>query len=204
LGSALRPAPARPSRPRSFDPIRVADLEFRAWVGYYRREWLQVLVSSIRLVKMGFGMDWIRTLFGAWLVLRANQQWATPKCDEAGARRHMREFYALVRLTYGKPEDPARAADLEVEWWRQHRENSRDGGPRAEDDDLVQSVTQLYSYLYGEPEELVHPAAAQRVLAMDLCDQWVAEGRRPDSQLLGLQHAALVRSYAALLAAVHH
>jgi hypothetical protein len=38
---------------------------------------------------------------------------------------------------------------------------------------------------------------------MDLSDQWVREGCQPDSRLLPLEHAALVRSYAALLAAVH-
>jgi hypothetical protein len=42
-----------------------------------------------------------------------------------------------------------------------------------------------------------------RARAMDLSDQWVREGRQPDSRLLPLEHAALVRSYAALLAAVH-
>ena len=40
--------------------------------------------------------------------------------------------------------------------------------------------------------------------AMDLSDQWIAEGCEPDSPLLPLEHAALVRCYAALLAAVHH
>jgi len=39
---------------------------------------------------------------------------------------------------------------------------------------------------------------------MDLSDQWVADGCQPDSHLLPLEHAALVRAYAALLAAVHH
>ena len=39
---------------------------------------------------------------------------------------------------------------------------------------------------------------------MDLSDQWVREGCAPDSPLLPLEHAALVRAYAALLAAVHH
>jgi hypothetical protein len=39
---------------------------------------------------------------------------------------------------------------------------------------------------------------------MDLSDQWVAEGCLHDSPLLPLEHAALVRGYAALLAAVHH
>ena len=46
-----------PTRLRSFDPIRLADLEYRAWVGYYLRKWPQVLRASIGLVRLGFGMD---------------------------------------------------------------------------------------------------------------------------------------------------
>jgi hypothetical protein len=68
----------------------------------------------------------------------------------------------------------------------------------------VESVTRLYSYLYGEPETEVRQAALHRARAMDLSDQWVEEGRAPDSPLLALERAALVRGYAALLAAVHH
>jgi hypothetical protein len=30
-----------PSRLRAFDPVRLADLEYRAWVGYYRRDGLR-------------------------------------------------------------------------------------------------------------------------------------------------------------------
>ena len=39
-----------PTRLRSFDPVRLADLEYRAWVGYYLRRWPQVLIASIGLV----------------------------------------------------------------------------------------------------------------------------------------------------------
>ena len=81
-----------PSRLRSFDPLRIADLEYRAWVGYCLRNWPQVLTAS----------------------------------------------FGLVRA------------------------------------------------------------------AMDLSDQWIKEGCQPGSPLLPLEHAALVRCYAALLAAVHH
>ncbi len=63
----------QPDRPRSFDPGRVADLEYRAWVGYYLRKWPQVLAALAGLVREGFGMDWYRTLYGAWLLLRASQ-----------------------------------------------------------------------------------------------------------------------------------
>jgi hypothetical protein len=195
----------RPSRLRSFDPNRIADLEYRAWTGYYLRKWPQVLIASVGLVRTGFGMDWYRTLHGAWLVLRANQLWAPyPDNDADGARRCMRRFYALVRLTYGAPSNPAQAAVLEVDWWRAHRENQYSAEPRGAGDELVESVTRLYAYLYSEPEGAVRPAAVHRARAMDLSDRWVAAGCEPDSDLLPLEHAALVRSYAALLAAVHH
>jgi Family of unknown function (DUF5995) len=197
---AVRPA-GSPGRLRSFDPARVADLEFRAWVGYYRRDWASVLRASVGLVRAGFGMNLPRTLYGAWLVLRANQRWAPADNDPDGARRCMRRFYALVRASYGEPRDVTGAARLEVEWWRVHREHQ--AGTEGESP-LVEAVTRLYAFLYSEPEPAVRPAAAQRVLAMDLSDEWVTAGCPPDSPLLDREHAALVRSYAALLAAVHH
>ena len=74
----------------------------------------------------------------------------------------------------------------------------------ATTEDLVESLTRLYCFLYGEPEAALRPAAVHRARAMGLSDQWVREGCQPDSRLLPLEHAALVRSYAAMLAAVHH
>ncbi len=202
--AAAGPA-ARPSRLRSFDPGHIADLEYRAWVGYYLRDWPQVLLASAGLVRAGFGMNWYRTLHGAWLVLRANQLWApVPDNDPGAARACMRRFYALVRLCYGEPASPAEAARLEVDWWRVHRQVQYSTVPRGAGDELVESVTRLYSYLYGEPEAEVRPAAVHRARAMDLSDQWVEQGCLPDSPLLAQEHAALVRCYAALVAAVHH
>lgn len=198
-----------PTRLRTFDPGRLADLEYRAWVGYYLRQWPRVLIASVGLVRVGFGLDWFRTLWGAWLVLRANQLWAPyPENDSAGAVACMRRFYALISLAYGEPANPAKAAELEVNWWRVHREGQHRDDSRTIDDaepaeELVESLTRLYCYLYSEPEAALRPAAIHRARAMDLSDQWVREGCQPNSSLLPLEHAALVRSYAALLAAVH-
>jgi len=159
----------------------------------------------VGLFRAGFGMDWIRTVHGAWLVLRANQLWAPfPDNDPAGARACMRRFYGLVRLSYGEPANPAKAAELEVDWWRAHREAQRVPDNAEPGEELVESVTRLYCYLYGEPAAAIRPAAVERARAMDLSDRWVREGCPPDSPLLPLERAALVRSYAALLAAVHH
>lgn len=136
---------AGPSRPRSFDPIRMGELEYRAWVGYYLRKWGQVLIASVGLVRAGFGMSWPRTLLGAWLVLRANQMWApSPDNDPDRARAYMRRFYALVRREFGQPSSPAEAAGLEVDWWRVHREVPYSTVPREAGDELVESLTRLY------------------------------------------------------------
>ena len=124
--------------------------------------------------------------------------------DPDGAQARMRELYGLVRLRFGQPADPARAASLEIDWWRAHRRRQYASHPAETGDELAESVTRLYCYLFGETEAVVRPAAVHRVRAMDLSDQWVREGCQPDSPLLPLERAALVRAYAALLAAVHH
>ena len=40
---------------RSFDPLRIADLEYRMWVGYYLRRWTHVLAAALSLLRLGFG-----------------------------------------------------------------------------------------------------------------------------------------------------
>jgi len=49
----------------------------------------------------------------------------------------------------------------------------------------------------------VRQAAALRAEAMDVSDRWVEAGSDPANPLLAQERALLVRSYAALLAAVH-
>jgi hypothetical protein len=188
---------------RAFDPRRVGELEATAWVAYYRHEWPSFLRSAVALTRHTFGLPWPSTLYGAWLVLRANQLWAPyPDNDPAGARRAMERFYRLVANYHDEPLDPRRASELEVEWWRVHRVHQREDN--AEDESsLAAALTALYSYVYGVDQADVTVAAEQRVLAMRYSDRWVQEGCSLASPLVEHERAALVRSYAGLLAAVH-
>lgn len=199
--TTMREAAAGPGRLRSFDPVRVGRLEAAAWAAYYLRQWPRLLAVSVWLVHSAFGMDWARTMHGAWLVLRANQLWAPASGDPAGARRCMRRFYALLRLAHGGPADPAVAARLEVGWWAIHRGHQRGTGGDAAP--LAAALARLYAYLYGCAEAEVLPAARLRATAMELSDEWVAGGCQPGSPLLPRISAELVRSYASLLTAVH-
>lgn len=199
----MRSARTSPNSMRCFDPRYVGRLERDAWVSYYRRQWGRVLVSAVGMVRAGFGMSWWRTLYGAWLVLRANQLWApVPDNDPDGARRTMRRFYALVARATDEPFDVEEAARLEVEWWHVHRHLQRDA-PTEAVTPLVDALAALYSHVYGVARTQVQLAAAERAAAAQISDQWVADGCDPASPALREEGAALVRSYAALLAAVH-
>ncbi len=188
---------------RSFAPHRLGRLECDAWVGYYRHEWARALQCFVGMVREGFGMSWPRTMQGAYLVLRANQLWAPyPDNDAAGAQDAMRRFYALVADQHRLRIDPYRAAELEVEWWRIHRYLQRetvDGSIEP----LVDAVTALYAYVYDVPEDKVREAARLRSEAMVVSDRWVEEGCDLGSPLLVDELTGLVRSYAALRAAVN-
>ena len=109
---------------RSFDPRAVGSLECRAWETYYRRKWGAFLAASVGLVRAAFRMSWPRTLVGAWLVLRANMKWAPFPDNDPDARAGADAALLPAAAQSERPRfDPARAAELEVEWWRVHREH---------------------------------------------------------------------------------
>jgi hypothetical protein len=196
-------ASPKPKPHRSFDPREVGNLETVTWVSYYRREWVPFLRAAVSLTRHTFGLSWPATLYGAWLVLRANQLWAPyPNNDPAGARQAMERFYRLLARRHRESFDPRRASELEVEWWRVHRVHQREDTDEDEST-LVAALMALYAYVYGVDEGEVRVAAEQRALAMRYSDQWVEEGCNPGSPLVAQERAALVRSYAGLLAAVH-
>jgi hypothetical protein len=113
----------------------------------------------------------------------------------------MERFYRLLARHRCAPADAAIAARLEVEWWRIHREHQREDA--ADEQSLCDALTALYSYVYDVSPDAVRGAARERVQAMDISDAWVNDGCRLEDPALIAEQAALVRSYAALLAAVH-
>jgi hypothetical protein len=187
--------------PRSFDAVEVGQRETDAWAAYYLHDWAAFLRASVAMVAAGFGMGRRDTLVGAWLVLRANQAWAPfPDNDPQRARDLMRRFYSLVISDGALDLDPGHASELEVEWWRVHREHQHDGAVTT--DDLVGSLVALYAYVYAAEPGLVRPAAEWRVEAMDLSDRWVRAGCSRSDPLLAAERRALVASHSALLDAV--
>ena len=185
-------------RAAPFDPDVVGRRESEAWVAYYRREWLRMLVAVLGMVAAGFRMGPRDTVAGAWHVLRANQAWAPSDNDPDAARRHMAVFYRLM-VANGWELDPVRAAELEVEWWRVHRLHQHAEGPDA--DALTDALDALYSEVHAIPAGQARVAAGLRMRAMEVSDRWVEAGADRGDPMLTQERALLVASYAALRAA---
>ena len=184
---------------RRFDPRAVGRYECRAWETYYRRKWAAFLIASVALVRAAFRMSWPKTLYGAWLVLRANMLWAPfPDNDPDGARRTMARFYRLL----GADIDPVKAAELEVEWWRAHRENQYgDHAARRGADRRAARPLRLHLRRAARARAPRRRAAGRRRWTSPTAGSRRAKTRQ--HPLLREERALLVRSYAALLAAVY-
>jgi len=111
----------------------------------------------------------------------------------------MRRFYQLVLDSGWGDLDPTRAAELEVDWWRAHREHQHGKADRQE---LVDALDALYSHVYAVPLGTMRAAAELRAAAMDLSDAWVQTGRELADPLLAEERRALVASFSALREAV--
>ena len=73
----------------------------------------------------------------------------------------------------------------------------------GDEEALADALAALYAHVYAVPATDVRRAAQERALAMRHSDRWVQEGCEPESPLVTQEREALVRSYSALLAAVH-
>ncbi|HEX4727226.1 MAG TPA: hypothetical protein VH298_05480 [Jatrophihabitans sp.] len=185
---------------RSFDPVAVGQAECAAWAAYYRHEWGTFLRSALAMVSAGFGMPRLPTVRGAWFVLQANRAWAPyPDNRPELARSYMQRFYQLVLDSGWGELEPALAAELEVDWWRAHREHQHGQADRPE---LVDALDALYAHVYAVPPGTMRAAAELRAAAMDHSDAWVQAGCDLADPLLAEERRALVASFSALRAAV--
>jgi hypothetical protein len=179
------------------DPVAVGRSECDAWVGYYRRDWAQMLAGLLGMVRHGFAFGPFGNLKAAWHVLRGSQAWApNPDNDPDAARRRMTRFFQMAKKAGRLGGDPRVAAELEVAWWHAHREHQHD--PDVSEEDLVTALVHLYCHVYQADPADVRRAAELRVQAMALSDAWVAAGRRLDDPTLAQERLALVGSYTAL------
>ena len=186
----------RPDNPmRRFNPRKLAHYEKENYVAYYQKDWLKLLRVSIGLVKESFGLSLMQAIYAAYLVARAEISFAPfPDNDIPKAEAYMRRFYQFIKNIHREEFDVTRAATLEVNWWSVHRKLFGN----VENQELAETLKNLYAEAYGIEPAKVEEAASLRAKGMLYSDLWVNAGKPEDSSLLAQEEEALYNSYAAL------
>jgi|SRR5271157_828765 len=180
---------------RRFDPRRLAHYEKENYVAYYQKNWLKLLCVSTGLVKESFGLSLWQAIYAAYLVARAEIAFAPfPDNDVPKAESFMQRFYQFLEKIHHEEFDVTRAAKLEVNWWIVHRKLFGN----SENQELVETLKNLYAEAYGVEPAKVEEAALLRAKGMLYSDLWVNAGKPVDSPLLAQEEEVLYNSYAAL------
>ena len=190
----------KPDNPmKNFDPRKLAFYEKENYVAYYQKDWMKLLRVSIGLVKESFALSLLQAIYGAYLVARAEMAFAPfPNNDIPRAEAYMRRFYQFIKNVHHEGFDVERAAKLEVNWWIVHRKLFGN----SENQELVDTLTSLYTEAYGVKSPKLGDAARLRAMGMLYSDLWVNEGKPEGSPLLVKEEAALYDSYVLLKEAI--
>lgn len=148
------------------DPDRVAYFEAAGWRAYYDRAWARLLRLTLALCHEQFGIPFPTSLRAAYYVVRASAAWAPIEHDERAAHRYLERFYRLARRYSGLDFDPARVGELEWRYFDVHRRQA--GQP--DKTELVQTLTELHSALFGLAPAEARESAEWRVLAANRVD----------------------------------
>ncbi len=184
---------------RNFDPRTIAHYEKENYVAYYQKDWLKLLRVSVGMIGEAFALSWWQAIYGAYLIARAEIAFAPfPNNDVPKTEAYVRRFYQFIKNVHHEDFDLERAVKLEVNWWIVHRKLFGN----AENQELVDALTSLYTETYGIEPAKVQEATRQRAMGMLYSDLWVNQGKPEGSPLLVQEEEALYKSYAALKEAI--
>ncbi|HVY85183.1 MAG TPA: hypothetical protein VG943_08620 [Caulobacterales bacterium] len=155
-----------PNQFRSFDPVALGGAETDLWRDYYERKHVELAREIILTEHDDFGLSpWIslRSGFAAADAARIFQA-SHSRAEAQAALPALTEHFRLLNDATNADIDPARAAQLELEWWQLRREHV---GPNG----YEPAVAEAAAYLYGVAPERLGAYAHLRVEAMELRDR---------------------------------
>jgi hypothetical protein len=147
-------------------PERIAQLEGGGWRAYYDRDWPTLLRGMVQLNQEQFHIPFPLSVVAALHVARGSAAWAPLDNDPDVVRGHFIRFYRMARRWSGLTFEPRRAAQLEVQYWIEHRRLV--GNPDKEP--FIQAMTALHSHLFDLPLERMRESAEWRVRANNTVD----------------------------------
>ena len=161
FGAVLYATIPRSADLRAFDPQSMARRETAMWRDYYEKHYLRLFWDLYRSSRSEFHfspLDSFRIAVSAAHAARLFQP--TTSREEAGvALPPLEVYYGLLRKGASTDFDPAKAAQLELNWWQARRENV----PPA---DYGKTIAETSALIYGAENPAISESGLLRAEAM--------------------------------------
>jgi|SRR5579875_447849 hypothetical protein len=150
----------------TMQPERIAYFEAAGWKAYYDRRWFKMLSLLVRLCQEQFHIPFPMSLVASYFTTRASLAWVPVEHDEQKVVRYLEKFYAIARRYSGLHYNVKKVAALELKYFEVHRHLSG----TAEKEELIQTLVELHSAIFGLTPEQARESAEWRTLAADTVD----------------------------------
>jgi hypothetical protein len=157
---------AQQTKASLYDAKKVAFYEVEGWKAYYDRDWLRLLRLIVSLAQAQFHIPFPQSWFAAYYIVRASVVFVPKEHDSAVVRGYLEKFYRLSQRYSGLNFDPAKAADLENDYWEIHRKLS--GKP--DKTEFIEAMTKLHAAIFGTTLDQARESAQLRVKANNVLD----------------------------------
>ena len=141
-----------------FDPNNMARTESGMWKNYYEGKWGQLGWKLFSGACTEFGFSWWDGLHMSSAAGRSalyfRKDGDDPRCLPL-----LVDYYQIIKKASRVDFDPARAASLELQWWKQRR-------ALVAPEEYAKTIANLSSLIYGCPPDDLLPAARLRAQAM--------------------------------------
>jgi hypothetical protein len=187
---ALVPPPG-PRSIRTFEPVRLADLELRMWQAYYAKENVRLFGLLVTLLREQYRYSWATAAREAFHLARAAATFGNARSNYEVVLPDLEAAYGTARDWLRARFDSNAVARSELAWWVARRVPGQDSPEQ-----IGSLIADEYALLYEVPRESVLKAAQLRAEAAALRDSQAAQ---PDWERI---RRLLLDSYVALAAAV--
>lgn len=142
----------------AFDPQIAGRMESAMWRSYYDGHWVRLGSQTMQLACGQYGLSWWdgarMSAHAAAAAMHFRKNMDDPRClDE------LVSYYRIIQHGVPSRLDVQNLARLELQWWRERRQNVPPEG-------YAGTIAQLTGSIYGVEEDVVLPAAKLRTAAM--------------------------------------
>ena len=148
------------------NPTRVAYFEAVGWRAYYEHNWPQVLRLIVGLCQEQFHIPFPLSLLAGYYTTRASIAWVPVDHNIQTVLTYLRKFYHIARRYSRLQFDVERVASLELQYFVVHRDISG----QEDKTELIQTMADLHSTIFGITPAQARTSAELRVLAMNTVD----------------------------------